>query len=308
MFKKIGYGLVAVTAIVVITAAILLIPPHLQIRRFDSDLPSVAQLQTQLASATGPSKISYVVTASQRIATGTMGHIGVLLQWPDGKTFLIDAGMNDTAAMAFGKTMEIVLGASASETFGPIEQQMGDDINSISGIAFTHLHSDHTLGITDICSTQKQSATIFQTRDQAENHNSFTDSGQELISASSCAAQLMSEQTLKAIPGFGGLFAIAGGGHTPGSTVFATKVDGKTWLFAGDISNQMENLIHNKGKGFIYSYLLIPEDTKRLERLRLWLGSINQLPDASVLVAHDLDAWNASGLPRWQSKKMTASQ
>jgi len=308
MVKKIAYSLVVIVAIIVIIAVILLLPPHLQIRRFDSSLPSIEQLESQLASTTGPSAISYVTTASQILPTGTLGHIGVLLQWPDGRTFLIDAGMNESDAMAFGKTMETVLGAAASQTFGPIEQQMEADINSISGIAFTHLHSDHTLGISDICAAQGEPATIFQTRNQAENQNHLTESGQQLIEASNCSAQLIGELSIKTIPGFEGLVAIAGGGHTPGSTIYATTIDGKIWLFAGDISNVMDNLIHNKGKGFIYSYLLIPEDTNRLEQLRLWLGNINQLPNASVLVAHDLDAWNNSGIARWQGDNMAESQ
>ena len=300
VLKKITYSAIAIVAVIAVVTAIVLVPAHLQIRRFESALPSIEELQAQLASTAAPRAISYVVTASQKVSGDTMGHIGILLEWADGSTFLIDAGMNDSDAVAFGKTLETVLGAEASQTFGPIEQQMAAGIDNISGIGFTHLHSDHTLGITDICAAQIQPATIFQTVDQAQNHNRLTNSGQQLIEESDCNTALMGDQTIKAVPGFVGLVAIAAGGHTPGSTIYATTLNGRIWLFAGDISNVMDNLLHNRGKGFIYSYILVPENTDRTEQLRLWLAKINALPNASVLVAHDLDAWNSSELPQWQ--------
>lgn len=308
MVKKIAYGALALLALISAAAAFYLVPPHQQIRQFNSAIPTIDQLSRVLESAAGPIAISYVTTASQKSPTGTLGHVGVLIEWANGKTFLIDSGMNESDAVAFGKAMETVLGAQGTLTFGPIEEQLGNEINRIAGIGFTHLHSDHTVGITDICKAQNLAAEIFQTPDQAANHNGFTEAGQQLINTSACNTNILDQQIIKTIPGFAGLVAIAAGGHTPGSTIYAAKLKGKIWLFAGDITNVMDNLVHNKGKGFMYSYLLIPEDTDRLEQLRVWLGNINKSANASVLVAHDLLAWQNSELPPWAPTSDVAAQ
>ncbi len=300
MLKKFAYGLLGLLVLLVIVVLIVLIPPHQQIRNFNSAIPSFEQLSHALTSGSGPAAISYITTASQKNGSKTLGHAGILLEWPDGRSFLIDAGMDRETAVAFGAPFESLLGSDPSITFGPIEEQLGSQINQINGVAFTHLHSDHTAGITAICDAMLAPATIFQTNDQAKNHNAFTEAGQNIINDSSCNSSLLSTDVIKPVPGFDGLVAIAAGGHTPGSTIFATKLNNRIWVFAGDITNDMDQLTHNKGKGFLYSYLLIPEDTERLEQLRLWLADIDNSSVASVLVAHDWDAMQSSEIPAWR--------
>ena len=55
----------------------------------------------------------------------------------------------------------------------------------------------------------------------------------------------------------------------------------------------------NRGKGFLYSYLLIPEDVKVLREWRLWLKAQDERAGVQVLVAHDIDAYQASSLQAW---------
>ena len=86
------------------------------------------------------------------------------------------------------------------------------------------------------------------------------------------------------------------GGHTPGSTLFAASVEGRLWLFSGDITNTMVNLQRNTGKGFIYSNLLVPENTNRTGALRLWLRDLDAQDDISVVVSHDLEALMETGM------------
>lgn len=299
MLKKIIYGFLGLVVLLLIIGSIYIVPPHQQISQFKSAIPDFETIKETLDAASGPIDISYVTTASQKIGSRTMGHVGVVLRWADGRNFLIDAGMDRATALAFGKPIERLLGGETSITFGPIEEQMDVWVDQISGIAFTHLHSDHTAGITAICAASSTPTIIFQTTDQAENHNSLTVAGQKLINESGCSTSQLDKQMIKPVPGFDGLVAISAGGHTPGSTIYATKLNNRIWLFAGDITNDMESLTHNKGKGFIYSYLLVPENTARLAQLRLWLADIDKRPLASVLVAHDLDAMRSSELAAW---------
>ena len=62
----------------------------------------------------------------------------------------------------------------------------------------------------------------------------------------------------------------------------------------------MQDIHNNKDKGWLYSHLLVPEDTKLLERWRLWLEQADQQDNVSVLVAHDINAFEASDLKAWQ--------
>jgi glyoxylase-like metal-dependent hydrolase (beta-lactamase superfamily II) len=89
------------------------------------------------------------------------------------------------------------------------------------------------------------------------------------------------------------------GGHTACSTMFALAVGGHLWLLSGDITNTREALLSNTGKGFVYSGLLVPENTRRTEELRRYLAALDAEDDITVVVSHDLEALRASGLPEW---------
>ena len=78
------------------------------------------------------------------------------------------------------------------------------------------------------------------------------------------------------------------GGHTPGSTLWAVAVDDKVLLFSGDITNSKHKLDADEGKGFLYSFIFVPEDTARTAELRAWLRELDAKPEFSVVVAHDI--------------------
>jgi glyoxylase-like metal-dependent hydrolase (beta-lactamase superfamily II) len=90
------------------------------------------------------------------------------------------------------------------------------------------------------------------------------------------------------------------GGHTPGSTLFAIAVAGRLWILSGDIANSKADLLSDTGKGFLYSYLLVPENTTRTERLRGWLTGLDSKANMTVLVSHDLPDIRDSGLPEYK--------
>jgi len=110
---------------------------------------------------------------------------------------------------------------------------------------------------------------------------------------------------IKNVEGFPGLFAISVAGHTPGSTVYLTKINGMIWIFAGDIANTMADLLENNGKGWFYTYLLVPENADWLNELRVWLKELNDQEDIEVLVAHDLEGYERSGLKHWEPRAFT---
>lgn len=301
MLKKISILIVAIIGLGVLAASISLLGAHQQIRRLVVEIPTIDDVKVLFPDENKkhyPNSINYLNTATQAGPFGTLGHVGVIISWSDGKQFLIDTGMNRAEAEKFGKPIELV-GAEPTTTYGPIEEQMGEFIQDIAGIGFTHLHVDHTAGITDICEAQSRPATIFQTKQQAKIHNTFTKPGQSLINESNCTNSILAEGTIKAVNGFPGLYALPAGGHTPGSTIYFTVLEDKIWVFAGDITNAMIDIHNNKDKGWWYSYLLVPENVDLLLELRVWLKALDDETDIEVLVAHDIKAYEASELNKW---------
>ena len=302
MLKKLLVIVVALIGIAAVLLAVRVLPAHLQIRNVEIELPTLRQIEAVLdrsPSEEHPVDVRFVNTASQSGGGVMISHPGVLVRWADGRMFLVDAGMNREQVREFGRVLELVLGADPAEPYGPIEEQMGADVAGIRGIGFTHLHSDHTGGVTALCETLDGDARIFQTVHQASLHNSLTEAGQALIDGSGCRKQVLGDELVKPVPGFPGIVAIAAGGHTPGSTIFAIRSGGMIRLFAGDITNSMADLRANRGKGWIYSYVLVPENEGLLARWRTWLGTLLDRDGLAVVVAHDLDSYRAAGLTAW---------
>jgi glyoxylase-like metal-dependent hydrolase (beta-lactamase superfamily II) len=296
--KKFALVLLGLVCVGIVVLAVTLLPAHLQVRSVETVIPALGLLDEALDAIPAeryPREIHFINTATQAGALGEISHIAVLLRWSDGNAFLIDTGMNEQEAVDFGKPFQY-LGASATEAFGPVEEQLGDAVDSIRGIGFTHLHSDHTAGISRICSALTTPATVFKTSAQNTLHNLHTEEGQKLINDSACPVALLPQSTPAAIPGFPGLLVLPAGGHTPGSTIFATRMGGETWIFAGDIANSMADIHDNRSKGVLYSYLLVPEHTKVLENWRIWLAQQTAQQYVQVLVTHDIDAYRSSGL------------
>jgi glyoxylase-like metal-dependent hydrolase (beta-lactamase superfamily II) len=111
-------------------------------------------------------------------------------------------------------------------------------------------------------------------------------------------ARRLEGEGLVPVEGFPGLGAVALGGHTPGSTLFAAAVDGQVWLFSGDTTNTKASLVDDVGKGFLYSFVMVPENTARTAELRRWLAALDARDDMSVIVSHDPEDAAASALPR----------
>ena len=162
-----GVGWLVIAFLVLI--GVVLAEAHFEIRRVTPPLPDAAALQERVREAVGPIRLSYINTASQPgRGPFTIGHPAFLLEWADGRGFLIDTGMDREAAEAFGRLAERVFGSGPIQAHGSLVEQLGDRIARISGVAFTHLHADHTNGLLSLCAAGAGPLDLFQT------HNHYT--------------------------------------------------------------------------------------------------------------------------------------
>ena len=302
MFKKLLIGLGALLLLAVLFLGFTLGPAHLQIRDISPDLPSAVELSSLKDNQAGPAKIGYLTSSTQAVEEQSLGHNTFVVEWANGNILLIDLGMDEQVAIEFGELFETLLDADPAVSNGAVADLLGDDLARVKGVAFTHLHQDHVQGIEPICAARAQNVTALHTSDQMTKHNLQTADQFELLQESTCVDQKEVATASDFAAEFPGIGIYPLGGHTPGSTLFAIPVDGTLWLLSGDISNSKDALLQNAGKGFMYSYLMVPEDVDRLAQLRLWLTDLEQSGAARVIVSHDANALYESGMDRWQGE------
>ena len=283
----------------ILALAIFLLPPHWQTRKIAPELPGKETIQALSNMPDGPVSLSYIITSTQHTPRGTLGHASFIVQWEDGKIFMVDAGMDQSGAKDFAKLMEKVANGGDGVIFGDVAGLLGSSAKRVGGIAFTHLHNDHTQGVTAFCEARKASAediSVYKTGLQDKFHNFNTKESADIIEKSCLQPGLLSNGIVKSVDGFPGLGMAEIGGHTPGSTLFVIAMDDHIWLLSGDTTNTKIDLLEDNGKGFVYSYLLVPENTAQTRKLRRWLAALDADENISVIVSHDLAALEASGL------------
>lgn len=294
--KRVLKLLLILLAVVLLLLLVGLLPAHRQIRAIEPVLPDFSALQSALAVPDAPVAVTFLNTASQRMEQGELGHPGVLIGWSDGRRFLIDTGMPPDKAVAFGRPIELLLGAGQTQTYGSLGTQLGAAVQQIRGIGFTHLHSDHTDGLPEICARQTTPATVFQAHLQARERNYTTDLGFPALAEAACPRQALPEASINAVPGFPGLVAVSMGGHTPGSTLFVARLGDRYLAFSGDITNDRRSLRDDLPKHWLYTTFIVPEHTARATLLRRWLRDLDDRSDVTVFPAHDV-AFMAAELP-----------
>lgn len=293
--------LLTLVSLAVLGLAIVLVPPHFQIQGVEPALPEEAELRALSATEGGPMSIRYINTSTQQLPEGKkFGHSVFLVEWSNGNLFMIDAGMDSETALEFGKTLEFALGAEQAVSHGTVAELLGGGVDKVKGIGFTHLHLDHTQGIIPLCNASHERIRAYQTTWQTELHNFNTEDGAHIINDSCLERITLQGEGILTTAAYPGLGIVGLGGHTPGSTLFAIPVDNTLWLLSGDTTNTKADLLRNRGKGFVYSYLLVPENTKRTEELRLWLSTMDGNDDIKVVVSHDLADIESSGMPEYE--------
>lgn len=317
--RSVLLGIAAVLLAVLLLALLLLGRAHLQIRALHPALPQAAALLAPASDPDGPRGVYVIDTARQPMprsavlepsldpnptAPYVMTHAAFVLVWPDGRLFLIDAGMDREAALAFGAPLERFAGAAPMEPLRSVADQLGPAAARVRGIAFTHLHPDHTEGLAGLCDAIDTTIPVFQTPGQHGAGNYTTRAGRAQLAAARCARPtLLPDEPLAAIPGFPGLFAIAAAGHTPGSQMLVARIRRggaeELWIFTGDVVNQRDGVVHDVPKPWLYSLLVVPEDPAQLARLRHFLADLTRDPRVHLAIAHDASGLAASGAPPW---------
>jgi glyoxylase-like metal-dependent hydrolase (beta-lactamase superfamily II) len=316
-------GLAALTGLAVAIAATGLLFAHRAMRALDPPFPDEAKLMAAGGSGDLPVRLRWIDTASQAMPRSAvlepsldpeaeqpyvMAHTAFVLEWADGRIFLVDLGMDPEAARAFGRPLELVSGAEPIEPRGGAAEWLGDAALRVSGVAFTHLHVDHTEGAASLCGAVARTLPVFQTPLQAERSNYTTRPARAQIEAADCLSpqRLVGEPPFE-VPGFPGLLVIPMAGHTPGSQVFVVHLrdqDGasaplRTFVLTGDVVNHMDGLRLDLPKPRLYSLLVVPEATERLDRVRRYLRGLMEQHGVTPLVSHDLRQLEASRIPAW---------
>lgn len=303
--KRIAWACVGLVAIGALAILALLLPAHLHIRSIEPELPTQSELTALLDEPDRPTSISYFVTSDQMSEGRLISHTTFVIEWEDGRILLIDSGMNRETMLEFAEMVDSIYDAEPPTIYGTVTDWMGDDLDRVAGIGFSHLHTDHVQGIELICGATDRTITALQTSDQATEHNLHTEGQAELIETSSCLTQSVLEAgktTSSEFPGIG-VYPLAG--HTPGSTLFAVPVGDTLWLLTGDISNNHDDLIENNPKGWFYSYIMVPENEARLARLRVFLAELDSDQRMTAIVSHDAGAIAESGMELWDSGMVT---
>lgn len=319
MGRRLGFAPKALLGLAVLAIAWLsagLILAHRQIRGLDPELPSLEAILAFDPAADLPVSLSWLNTASQRMprsavlepsldptpdASYTMSHAAFVLEWSDGRIFLVDAGMDREAALDFGKPLEFLAGAEPMVPLGSVAEKLGASLQRVAGIAFTHEHADHTQGVAELCRMRGRPLRLIQDRLQIEESNYTTRRSQKQIEQAPCLEREIAEGgPLFAVRGFAGLAFFAAAGHTPGSQVFVAHVREsagvRTYLLTGDVVNQIDGVRGNIPKPRLYSMVMVPESPDRLETLRRLLAELERDHGATLLVSHDQLSLEASGV------------
>ncbi len=320
MLRRIVIGIGVLIGIAIVLAAGGLARAHWDISTERAPLPDRMLVTLGAAMFTDlPVRLSVINTASQPMPRSAvlapskdptpnepyvMSHPSFVLEWKDGRILLIDTGMTREGALEFGRPLQWLAGAAPMEPHGSVAEQLGDARQRVQGIVFTHLHSDHVGGITDLCAGLDHPVRVFMTEAQAERPNYTTQSGLKLVKQSTCAREEpLPDNRFKPVPGFDGVFVIDAGGHTPGSqmvvAVIVREDGGHGYVFTGDIVNNIDGVTYDIPKPFLYSLVVVPEDGTRLEELRRYLKDLHEGNGFTLLVSHDQKALEQSGLPAW---------
>jgi len=319
MIKKVLLGVLGLVGLAVVVAAAGLTWAHVAIRRERAALPSFEAVLAADSGADRPVAVSWLNTASQAMPRAAvldpgrdphprdpyvMSHPAFVLEWADGRKLLVDVGMTWEGAAAFGKPLEWLAGAAPIAPLSSVAQRLGKERGAVQGVIFTHLHTDHTGGITELCGRVGHPLRVFMTEAQEERPNFTTRPGLSAVRNAGCTRiERLSGGALMAVPGFPGVFVIAAGGHTPGSQIVLAQVQSEDgvhrYAFTGDIVNNIDGINANIPKPSLYRLLVVPEDNARQDLLRRFLRELRDGRGFTLLVSHDQRELEGSGVPAW---------
>ena len=137
----------------------------------------------------GPTAINYIVTASlQDQFRGEVAFPAFVLRWADGRRFVIDMGMDEDGATHFYEKMAWQYKSDGIKVHGSVAQQLGAEASLVAGLGFTHLHEDHVQGVQRYCQSKLTKLPLFQTSQQALEHNYTTGFGAAFVEDADCVS------------------------------------------------------------------------------------------------------------------------
>jgi glyoxylase-like metal-dependent hydrolase (beta-lactamase superfamily II) len=293
---------------------------HMEVEGEHAPLPVLTDVLALSSLPELPIKVSVIETAQQVtprkavLDPGTdpnpqapyvMTHPAFVLEWADGRLLLVDAGMTRAGAIKFGGPLEQAFGAAPIEPLTTTAAALGDAVDRVKGIVFTHLHIDHVDGLRELCQHLKRPVKVFTTPPQLDTWTFFTAEGKDLVQHSGCTEPVRIGGTaLIPLDGFPGVGVIAAGGHTPGSQAIVASIrqpDGtpKRYVFTGDITNTIDGIRKDVSKPLLYRLVIVPEDDDRLGELRRYMRALEADHGVTLVVSHDQNHLKTLGIPAW---------
>jgi len=293
---------------------------HMEVEGEHAPLPVLSDVLALSSLPELPIKVSVIETAQQVtprkavLDPGTdpnpqapyvMTHPAFVLEWADGRLLLVDAGMTRAGAIKFGGPLEQAFGAAPIEPLTSAAAALGDAVDRVKGIVFTHLHIDHVDGLRELCQHLKRPVKVFTTPPQLDTWTFFTAEGKDLVQHSGCTEPVRIGGTaLIPLDGFPGVGVIAAGGHTPGSQAIVASIrqpDGtaKRYIFTGDITNTIDGIRKDVSKPLFYRLVIVPEDDDRLGELRRYMRALEADHGVTLVVSHDQNHLRTLGIPAW---------
>jgi glyoxylase-like metal-dependent hydrolase (beta-lactamase superfamily II) len=320
MARRLLAALAALLTLGLGAATLGLLWAHLEMRGLDPELPDPEALWSPPSSSPLPVRIHVLDTARQPMprrlvlepgldrhpdAPYEMSHPAFLLEWPDGRALLVDAGMDREGALAFGRPLEWA-GAGPISPRRSVAEAWGAALAGRPvGVVFTHLHPDHVEGAVALCAALPAGSAIrwLQTSLQAERTNYTTRPGRALLEKARCLVpERLADAPLAPLPGFPGVFVMRTAGHTPGSQAILAWVEGaagvRGYLFVGDAANAADGIFDDVPKPRLYRWLVVPESEPRQRRVRRFLRAAARGP-LQLVVSHDGRYLDSSGIPVW---------
>ncbi len=314
--RKLLLAVVVLLGGLVAFVAVILVWDHIEVARLGSPVPTAAEVAGVGVDVDGPVRISWINTARQPMprsavldtekdptpdAPYMMSHPAFVLEWADGRLLLVDAGMTRDGAVAFGRLIERFGSAGPMEPIASAAERLGEARRRIAGVIFTHLHEDHVGGLRALCDGGPESIPVFMTPAQMEVVNYTTRPGLDAVKAAPCATPTRLEGgSLRDVPGFPGVAVFHAAGHTPGSQIVFARVAGTSYAFVGDIANAGDGITHDVPKPYLYSLVMVPEATGRLQALRVFLRDLAKRANVTLLVSHDEQQLRGTGVPEWK--------
>lgn len=278
-----------------------LLVAHVTIRQERPAMPDIADVLALAGEADRPVRLTYVNTSTQRDPDGSvLIHPVFVVEWSDGRTLLVDTGMDGEAALAFGVPAEWLLGSDPVVVHRTIDRALGDTRDRVAGLVFTHLHSDHTQGIGLLCDQSSKAIDVFMPPAQFDRPNYTTGMGLEPVEDAVCAKRLViGDDGLARLPGFNGVGVVRAAGHTPGSqliVLWVGEVNPRGYVLAGDVVFEFEQIERDTPKPLVYRLLITPEADGQLQIVRRYLRTLLREHGMTVIPSHDYAHLKATGL------------